>query len=363
MRNFPARQYLLDEYFKYLHLPSKPIMSPPDRWQKIEEKEQREQEQAVREKNPYAFFRYLKTFKDHSAPVYSVLFSPDGKTLVSGGADGIIKVRNLKNGDRENHTLIGHIQAVISLAFSPDGKTLVSGSADSTIKLWNFNTGHEIQSLIGHVSSVISLVITPDSQTLVSSSADTTIKLWDLSTAQVKINLIGHTNSVLSVAISPDGQTLVSGSADATVKLWDLRTGQEIRTLDEGGGFVFAVCFHPHEPILITVHENRTIKLWDLLSGEVIRSIPTSEMVVSVAISPNGKTLVGATESSPMWVIGMWNLDTGKMISSFRGYNGPIYHQDIVYSVAFSPDGQTLGSGSKDTTVKLWGVPPPINIE
>ncbi|AFZ10820.1 WD40 repeat-containing protein (plasmid) [Oscillatoria nigro-viridis PCC 7112] len=362
MQNLSPRQYLLDEYFKYLHLPSQPVLSPPDRSQKIEEKEQREQEQAVREKNYYAFFRYLRTFKGHSAPVYSVLFSSDGKTLVSGSADGIITVRNL-NGDREHHTLIGHIQAVISLAFSPDGKTLVSGSADSTIKLWNFNTGQEIQSLIGHVSSVISIVISPDSKTLVSSSADTTIKLWDLSTAQVKSNLIGHANSVLSVAISPDGQTLVSGSADATVKLWDLRTGQEIRTLDEGGGFVFAVCFHPHEPILISVHENRTIKLWNLLSGEVIRSIPTSEMVVSVAISPHGKTLVGASGSSPMWVIGMWNLDTGKMISSFRGYDGPIYHQDIVYTVAFSPDGQTLGSGSKDTTVKLWGVPPPINIE
>jgi WD40 repeat protein len=359
---YPPHQRLFARYFQHLHLPLGSVIVPPDNLRQIENKEQRQQEQAVRGKNPYAFFRYLRTFKGSFAPVYSVLFSPDGKTLVSGDAGGIIKVNNL-NSAREHRTLIGHIQAVTSLALSPDGKTLVSGSGDSTIKLWNFSAGDEIQTLIGHSNSILSIAISPDSQTLVSGSADTTIKLWDLSTGQVKSTLISHANSVLSAAISPDGQTLASGSADATVKLWDLRTGQEIRTLDEGGGFVFAVCFHPHEPILVSVHENRTIKLWNLLNGEIIRSIPTSEMVVSVAISPDGKTLAGASGSSPMWVIGLWNLDAGKMISSFRGYDGPTYHQDIVYTVAFSPDGQTLASGSKDTTVKLWGTPPPINIE
>jgi len=154
--------------------------------------------------------------------------------------------------------------------------------------------------LSSKVITLTTFLLKMEGQTLVSGSADTTIKLWDLNNGQVKSTPIGHTNSVLSVAISPDGQTLASGSADATIKLWNLRFGQEIRTLDEGCGVVFAVCFHPHEPILVSVHENRTIKLWNLLSGEVIRSIPTSEMLVSVTISPDGKTIVGASGSSPM---------------------------------------------------------------
>ncbi|NCS57349.1 MAG: WD40 repeat domain-containing protein, partial [Microcystis aeruginosa G11-04] len=166
----------------------------------------------------------------HYSYVYSVNFSPDGKTLVSGSWDNTIKLWDVETG-QEIRTLKGHDNSVYSVNFSPDGKTLVSGSADNTIKLWNVETGQEIRTLKGHDSSVRSVNFSPDGKTLVSGSGDKTIKLWNVETGQEIRTLKGHDSVVYSVNFSPDGKTLVSGSDDKTIKLWNVETGQEIRTL------------------------------------------------------------------------------------------------------------------------------------
>jgi WD40 repeat protein len=84
------------------------------------------------------------TLKGHTHLVYSVAFSPDGKTLASGsggmGATGEIKLWDLATA-REMATFQGHTAYVTSVAFSPESKTLASGSDDRTIKLWDVATG------------------------------------------------------------------------------------------------------------------------------------------------------------------------------------------------------------------------------
>ncbi len=361
---YPRTKRFIAEDFEHLHLPPVLTDTLPDEPPRRSEIEDNEMEQALRDKNPYAFFRYLRTLRNHSGSVYSIAFSPGGQILASGSADATIKLWDLRTC-QEIRTLTGHTDAVISVAISSDGQVLASGSADATIKLWNLDTYQEIHTLSGHSRSVLSVVISPNGQILASGSADRTIKLWDITSGQEIRTLISHSFSILSLAISPDGKILASGSADRTIKLWDLNTGEEIRTWDFESGFVFAVCFHPNGQMLFSSHEgDRTIKLWNLLTQEVIYTIHTDAEVVSLVISPDGQILAGGGGYSGSRVIGMWEVNAGKAIASFdASSNNSIYHHRIVYSVAFSPDGQTLASGSKDTTVKLWGVPPPINIE
>jgi WD40 repeat protein len=79
----------------------------------------------------------MTTLKGHSGIVYSVVFSPDGKTIATGSSDNTVKLWNL-NG-QEITTLKGHSGYVNSVVFSPDGKTIATGSSDNTVKLWNFD--------------------------------------------------------------------------------------------------------------------------------------------------------------------------------------------------------------------------------
>ena len=128
----------------------------------------------------------------------------------------------------ERGTLSGHQATVYSVSFSPDGKTLASGSEDKTIKLWSVATGEALHTLSGHqdndprasISPVPSVSISPDGTTLASSSTDDTIKLWSVATGQLLRTLSGHHDVVLSVSFSPDGTTLASGTRDGTIKLW-----------------------------------------------------------------------------------------------------------------------------------------------
>jgi WD40 repeat protein len=123
---------------------------------------------------------------------------------------------------KERGTLRGHARDIWSVAFSPDGKTLASGSEDNTIKLWDLTTGKEKATFPGHTDCVRSVAFSPDGKTLASGSTDQTIRLWDVESQQERATLRGHTDSIWSVAYNSGGKTLASGSRDKTIKLWDV---------------------------------------------------------------------------------------------------------------------------------------------
>jgi WD40 repeat protein len=170
--------------------------------------------------------------KTHIAPVWSVVFSPDGKTLASGSDDDTIILWDVSDpGAPEplGDPLQAHYPDVNSVAFSPDGKTLASGGADNTILLWDVGDARAPKALgeplRGHAGTVWSVTFSPDGHTLASGGWDGTIILYDVSGMRapkpIGEPLKAHTSPV-RVAYSPDGRTLASGSDDSTVVLWDV---------------------------------------------------------------------------------------------------------------------------------------------
>jgi WD40 repeat protein len=182
---------------------------------------------------------------------------------------------------------------------------------------------------------------------------------------------LGHSGSVNSVAISPDGQILVSGSDDKTITIWDLSTGQELRTLTGHSESVNSVAISPDGQILVssshTVVSVRTvvnynseshtavmgnvyntinkIKIWQLSTGQELRTLEGDASVLSLAISPDGQILVSGSADN---TIKIWQLSTGEELRTLTG------HSESVNSVAISPDGQILVSGSDDKTIEIW---------
>jgi RNA polymerase sigma factor (sigma-70 family) len=286
----------------------------------------------------------------HDRAVYSVAFSPDGKTLASGSYQ-TIKLWDVTTG-KEKATLKGHTHNVFSVAYSPDGKTLASASEDQTIKLWDMATAKEKATLKGHTGTGWSVAFSPDGKTLASGSMDKTIKLWDVKTAKEKATLKGHTDTVRTVAFSPNGKTLASGSDDLTIKLWDLVTGKEKATLKGHTDFVYIVAFSPDGRTLASGSEDRddqTIKLWDVATAKEKATLRHTSVVFSVAFRPDGKTLASGSIDN---TLKLWDVATGKEQATLKEHTKP------VTSVAFSLDGKTLASGSVDQTITLWDVQP-----
>jgi WD40 repeat protein len=293
--------------------------------------------------------KQMLSLKGHESWVWSVSFSPDGQTLASSSQDCTIKLWDIRTGQCLI-TLQGGDSIVRSVELSPDGQVLASGHGDATVRLWDVLTGTCLRTLQGHDRSVWSVSFNPDGRTLASGSDDQTVKLWDVHTGACLRTLSGHGSWVWSVSFSPDGQTLASGSDDRTVKLWDVPTGACFNTLQGHHHSVRSVEFSHDGQTLASGSDDRTVRLWDAHTGKCLKTLQGHSCGVwSVSLNPDGQTLASSTGGDDP-VVRFWDVHTGQCLKILQGYTG------WVWSVRFSPDGRTLASGSNDCIVRLWDV-------
>jgi len=194
--------------------------------------------------------------------------SADGKLLATGGEDGTVVVWNLEGEVKEAKSLKAHDTAVYSLAFSPDGKTLATASTDKTAKLFDWNSDAEPKTLEGHEDAVWCVRYSPDGKQLATCGADRKIKLWSTD-GKEQGTLEGHKDWVSAVAFSPDGKTLASGSHDRTVRLWDLQKKAESAVLEQPKISVWCVAFSP-DGTLLTAGTHKHLLLWTTADNKLV---------------------------------------------------------------------------------------------
>jgi RNA polymerase sigma factor (sigma-70 family) len=110
---------------------------------------------------------------------------------------------------------------IASVAFSPDGKLVLAGCMDNVLRVFELSTGKE-RKLEGHTQQVHGAAFTPDGRRILSAGYDKTVRLWDVESGKEVCRFFGHDNWVWGVAVSPDGKFGLSGSLDKTVRLWKL---------------------------------------------------------------------------------------------------------------------------------------------
>jgi WD40 repeat protein len=295
----------------------------------------------------------------------AVSFSHHSDLLVSGYGDGSIRLWHGVNAPGQRAIVVSkfkaHAGAVTSLALSPGGPILASGSVDASVRLWSI--GGDLRKgvaprgpkliLRGHVDVVWSVAFSPDGATLASGSGDKTICLWDVASGAAMGVPKRHEGPVRCVAWNPDGSILASDFADETLELWNIEKGvvQHFQKFTSSG---WGVAFNPYGTHLVTGFREYTIMILDLEEGiGVFAAQPRHERLVqSVAWSPDGRTLASGSRDTTvrLWsrLLGSWETLAEKLV--LEGHTG------AVTSVAFSPDSATLASASEDGTVRLWDV-------
>ena len=161
-----------------------------------------------------------------------------------------------------------------------------------------------------------------------------------ISSSPVRLTLKGHTGGVYSVAWSPDGKRLATGSRDGTAKVWDAASGKELLTLK--GSYVTSVAWSPDGKWLATA-DGQTAKVWETASGKELLTLRGhNDNVKSIALSPEGKRLATGSDDGTARV---WDAASGKEALTLSSHTS---HNVEVNSVAWSPDGQWLATGGSE---------------
>jgi WD40 repeat protein len=206
---------------------------------------------------------------------------------------------------------------------------LATGSTDKTVKIWDVASGGLLESLNGHSGEINAIAFSPDGNTLATGSFDATVKIWRRATgsegdAWVILKTFKHHKPVVALAFSPDGNTLATGARDSTPKLWDVDAGVAFKTLNPPSEDTFqtgVLAFSPDGQFLMAGSGYMQPVLLELEAKQGI--VPSSAAVI-------------------------WTVRTGAVLQTVTGHALP------VTTVAFSPDGLTLATGSDDETAKIW---------
>lgn len=226
----------------------------------------------------------------HAGWLFDLQFHPDGKSLLTGGGDNAIKIWSFGK-EWTARILQGHTDDLHGVAFTPDGKRVVSGSDDTTVRVWDLKTGKD-QILGKHDKQVTDVAVHPEGHLAASSSRDGTIRLWDLDKLKPAGLLKGHTADVLAIAFSPDGRQIVSASYDKSVIVWDVGTKKAVHQFEKHTDWAFCVDFSTDGKKLATGGGDRKIFVWNLSDGKLLQEIEQQADVSAVEFSPDGKHFV-----------------------------------------------------------------------
>ncbi|KAI8335988.1 WD40-repeat-containing domain protein [Choanephora cucurbitarum] len=324
--------------------------------------------------NPKAT-RYLKvdlahTF-DHGSVVCCVKFSADGRYLAAGCNQATYIYDTLTSArvavlQDENAGRDGDLY-IRSVSFSPDGKFLATGAEDKQIRIWEISKKRIRGILSGHEQDIYSLEFSRDGRILVSGSGDRTARIWDWQSIrclhELRITDADQQDlGVTSVAISPDSRLVAAGSLDKVVRVWDAVNGQLLERLEGHKDSVYSVAFMPDGKTLVSGSLDKTLRMWQLGASEragygndrksacIQVFTGHKDFVLSVATTPDGNWIVSGSKDRG---VQFWDPRTGQTQFMLQG------HKNSVISVATSPGHKPMfATGSGDNRARIWTYEP-----
>ncbi|KAK3804864.1 MAG: hypothetical protein JOS17DRAFT_825986, partial [Linnemannia elongata] len=299
----------------------------------------------------------ISRLSGHSSQITTCTFTPYGLQIASGDLDGIIRLWEV-NTNRSSSLIQQYTAMVQTVTYSHDGLNIISDHLDDTIRLWDFSTGVPRSVVLPSDPDVISATLSPNGHWFAGGCKNGKIRLLSTLTDVVERVLIGATDyPIVDMRFSRCGRWLASRYRDGAVMLWDLEsTDDQGKVMGEAANLVRPKGYMVFSPVgdqfavglVSDTNRSSLLRLFDLRATDLCQ--PLKELCLSVAqlsmdYSPDGQRLVLCTGTTSAL---LWDLQSDKPDIKLEGHHG------TVLSVAYSPCGKWILSGSGDRTIRLW---------
>lgn len=295
----------------------------------------------------------LAVLKGHTAGVWDVAFSPDGKTIASGSVDNTLRLWNVSQA-RLLRTMQGHPFPVLRVVYAYNGATLLTGSTDGLLRGWDVASGRLTRTYEGHTGWITGLDVARDGRWYASSAEDSTVRLWRPSNRTSEEIIDEGMTGVRSVVFAPDASAIAWGEGDGTVRVRTL-SGIWRGALKMGSQPCRSLQFSPDGELLASGMEDGLIRIWRMDDGTLLQTLYGHTGAINgLAFSLEGGWLVSASQDG---TLRLWRFENGSFLAlPARVLVG---HEGGVTSVDISPKEPLIVSGSEDATLRLWELPPP----
>jgi RNA polymerase sigma factor (sigma-70 family) len=287
----------------------------------------------------------------HRSCIATAAFLSDN-CLLSVGTRGTVIRWDLGTGRQRGSQGTARQEREAAGAFSPAGRLLASGSANGFLRVSDPATGKELCRWNGHRGLIYSVALAPDGQALASGGQDKTLALWEPLTGREVSRFADNTDEVLSVAFSPDGRLVAWGCLDGAIGLREAATGRILHQFRSAPA-VWSLVFSPDGKALASASTGPplawgrgTASLWEVATGKVRWQTPAPDGGPhGLAFAPDGRILAWGDDARR---IHRWDLAAARELPLLRGHLGQIN------CLGFSRDGTRLASGSMDATLLIW---------
>jgi WD40 repeat protein len=291
-------------------------------------------------------------------PLAAVAFSPDGVLVAAGSADGNVQLWDTATGQEAGSALVTGAAEVAALAFSPDGKLLATGGQDGADRLWDVATGSQVGTTMATGDAVSALTFGTRGTTLASAESDGATELWNVTTqTQTGAALtVQGSAGVSALAFSPAADALATGNGNGSIQLWNPAGFHQPSAPLALGPVGVAAAAAGHAPaafsadggLLATSNGHGTVRVWNVTARRPV-GLPMGSYhtVTGLALSPDDKTLAVAGSG-----VQLWQTATGQRIGTTLPSAGNRRYR----AVAFSPDGMMLATLGADGTARIWDV-------